>query len=249
MSSSYITSCCVFWNVIYVVSIRDEVRLRHKTKQQLGYDHTGLEWLHSVFTSVICWLVGLSTGLHKNYWKDFRKTCYKTGFRPGTDPVNFWWRSGYCFIWHRIRLGWIKGVSWQRYALWLHLYEKDIWMQLFSSTDYSDVTEPRGAKLWGIIIRTIRGEIAGSIFSACDEDAYLFILVQRRHSLLDFEFCSHDPWLTASSIFCLGVCVFIFPPLTHFFFSTVPSPFSVSSFCVLCVSPSACSLQLPPPTL
>lgn len=80
----------------------------------------------------------------------------------------------------------------------------------------------------------------GSIFSACDEYAYLFILVQQRHSLLDFEFCSHDPWLTASSIFCLGVCSY-FPLslcLYHAFFFSLHCAFPLVCFlfflCFVC---------------
>lgn len=42
-----------------------------------------------VFAPVsVCWLVGLSAGLHRNHWKDFRETRMEGGSLPRTDHVR-----------------------------------------------------------------------------------------------------------------------------------------------------------------
>lgn len=52
-----------------------------------------LRWGGFVLTH-FCLFVGLSAGLHKNYWTDFHETGMEDGSRPRIDPFYFWCGSG-----------------------------------------------------------------------------------------------------------------------------------------------------------
>ena len=65
----------------------------------VGQNVFNLHYEGFFFPSVpVCWMVGLSAGLHKNYFTDFNKTWMEDGSQPMIDPTNFEYKSGITFF-------------------------------------------------------------------------------------------------------------------------------------------------------
>lgn len=82
----------------------------------------------------ICWLAGLSVGLHKNYWTDFHKTWVEDVSKSSKDPINFW-----CGSW------------------WKHVFQITLKDHLLFSQRVKESWQ-HGTIFWDIRVRSVAGD-------------------------------------------------------------------------------------------